>query len=158
MLISMFGLLLVGYAIYYCWFYISQSQIQFTSKITDYQAEAIQNEFRFKLPEGAQIVQCSFTAAEDNLFTVAITGVSDIDAFVQRNLQFEVVEHVKTERFSYADHDRTDRDRQHEAKHYIGWYGNDVRDIYIYSTDTEMVIEIEKSGIVSPELSRLFEP
>ncbi|NLM48364.1 MAG: hypothetical protein GX198_06060 [Epulopiscium sp.] len=131
-------------------------EIRVVSEVTAEEADAIQEEFAFILPEEAQIVQCRYANSKDSLFTVVITGVSDSDAFIENNVEFELEEPVEIDRFPYDEMDKTDFDKRVRAQYYFGMYDGSKRGIYIYSADQGIVIEIEKSGIVSPELIEMF--
>ncbi len=151
-------LLLIGAIVFIYNFknFYSKAEIITVTDITSAHAEAIQKEFGFTLPEGANIVQCRFANSRDRLFTVVITGVSDTDMFLKNNLNFEVGNPYETERYTYGYHEQKDLNMKVTAKKYFGMLDSSKRELYIYSIDDEIIIEIEKGGIISSELIKMF--
>jgi heme/copper-type cytochrome/quinol oxidase subunit 2 len=151
-------LLLAGFVVlsYKFYTFYNKAEIQVVTEITPVQADAIQKEFGFTLPEGARIVQCRYAGSRDRLFTVVITGVTDEDMFIQNCIQFEVEEPYERKQLPYYEFEHRDIDKMIPAKYYFGMSNGSSRGIYIYYKGTEMIIDIEKGGIVSPELVKMF--
>ena len=62
-----------------------------TTRFTRRQIEALQYEFEFILPEGAQIVRFVWRApTRPPTISVAIAGIRDLDDFLENNLLFEL--------------------------------------------------------------------
>jgi len=117
------------------------------------QIDAIQTEFGFKLPEHADITLCKLSNSRDRLFTVIICGISDEADFIKNNLEFEVDDSYQIEHHAYNTSITAD---PIVADYYFGMYNGSKRGVYVYSVQSEPVIEFEKSGIVSNVLLDMF--
>ena len=133
-----------------------KAEVKVVTEINSAQVDAIEEEFGFALPENSQILQCRLGLPRDWPFSVAISGITDVEAFIQNNLNFEVKEPYEVQLFPYNAEERTDLSKTITAEYYFGLYNGSERGIYIYETDLGTIVEIEKSGVVSQELLKMF--
>jgi len=140
-----------------------KAEVKVVTEINSAQVDAIEEEFGFALPENSQILQCRLGLPRDWPFSVAISGITDVEAFIQNNLNFEVKEPYEVQLFPYEvqlfpynAEERTDLSKTITAEYYFGLYNGSERGIYIYETDLGTIVEIEKSGVVSQELLKMF--
>lgn len=134
----------------------TKAEIKVVTDITSTQVSAIQKEFGFELPENASVIQCRLGLPRDWPFTIAISGIKDVEEFIQNNLHFEVEEPYEIQHFAYDEKERTQLDKRITAVHYFGMYNGSKRRIYIYQTDIGAIVEFEKSGVVLQELLEMF--
>ncbi len=132
-------------------------EIKTVNDFTETQVNEIQSEFGFTLPEKASIIQAELSTSMDKLFTIVISGINDVEGFIEYNLDYEVGEQYQRGHFSY-DEDSTDWDKRITVDYYTGDYDGNLMGIYVYQIDDEMIVEIDKEGIVSQELVDMFYP
>ena len=137
-----------------CSFSSRLPEIMTATALDQSQIDDVQKEFGFKLPEEASIALCRLSNSRDRLFTVIVCGVFDEAGFINDYLEFEVDEPYQIEHSAYNDGLGTGNHVM--ANYYFGMLNGSKRGVYVYSENSELIIELEKSGIVSKNLLDMF--
>ena len=137
-------------------FYLD-TEIKHVNELTETQVNEIKNEFSFTLPEEASIIKAKFANSKDRLFMVFISGIDDVDHFIEHNLDFKVDEKYERDHI-VVDQDWPELEEIFTAYYYFGIHNGSRREIYVYEIDGEVMVEMHKQGIVSQELVDMFYP